>query len=221
MRRLIRVVPFVVSAFVVLGPVLAQAQTPKPAPTVRDVLLEHWSEIGEKVVKLAEEFPEDKYEFRPVAGVRTFGDQLRHVAFWNGFVAKNARGEKADGKQNELPKAEYATKASVVAALKSSLAEATALLKNGPATPSPKLDRSLGVVHRALRRALRPAGRLLPAQRHRASGLAWTVSSLGAGSWELVAGCWGLGAGAGIQRAPSAQHLAPSTYPAPSTQPLR
>jgi len=139
MRRLIRVVPFVVSALVALGPVLAQAQTPKPAPTIRDVLLEHWSDIGEKVVKLAEEFPEDKYEFRPVAGVRTFGDQLRHVAFWNGFVAKNARGEKADGKQNELPKAEYASKALVIAALKSSLAEATALLKNGPPTPSPKL----------------------------------------------------------------------------------
>jgi hypothetical protein len=139
MRRLIRIVPFVVSAFVVLGPVRAQAQTPKPPQSTRDVLLEHWSEIGEKVVKLAEEFPEDKYEFRPVAGVRTFGDQLRHVAFWNGYVAKKARGEKADGKQNELPKAEYATKASVVAALKSSLAEATALLKNGPATPSPKL----------------------------------------------------------------------------------
>jgi len=139
MRRLSRAVPFVMSACVVLGSSLAQAQTAKPAPTTRDVLLEHWSEIGEKVVKLAEEFPEDKYEFRPAAGVRTFGDQLRHVAFWNGFVAKNARGEKADGKQNELPKAEYGTKASVVAALKSSLAEATALLKNGPATPSPKL----------------------------------------------------------------------------------
>src|SRR3954469_22590706 len=139
MRRLIRVVPFVVSALVALGPVLAQAQTPKPAPTIRDVLLEHWSDIGEKVVQLAEQFPEDKYEFRPVAGVRTFGDQLRHVAFWNGYVAKTARGEKADTKQNELSKTEYATKAAVVKALKSSLAEATAVLKAGAATPTTKL----------------------------------------------------------------------------------
>ena len=73
----------------------AQAQTPKPDPTARDVLLKQWTDIGEKVVKMAEEFPEDKYEFRPVAGVRTFGDNLRHVAFWNGYVAKSARGEKA------------------------------------------------------------------------------------------------------------------------------
>ena len=139
MRRLIRVVPLVVSAFVMFGSGTAHAQTPKPEQTTRDVLLKQWTDIGEKVVQLAEQFPEDKYEFRPVAGVRTFGDQLRHVAFWNDFVAKNARGEKADGKLNELPKAQYATKAAVVKALKDSLADATAQLKNGPAAPSAKL----------------------------------------------------------------------------------
>jgi uncharacterized damage-inducible protein DinB len=139
MRRLIRAVPLVVFVFAVSGSGIAFAQTAKPDPTPRDILLRQWSDIGEKVVKMAEEFPEEKYEFRPVAGVRTFADQLRHVAFWNGFVAKSARGEKADGKLNELPKAEYPTKAKIVAALKSSLAEATTLLKNGPATPTPKL----------------------------------------------------------------------------------
>jgi hypothetical protein len=139
MRRLIRVVPVVVSAFVMSVSGTAWAQPPKPDPTTRDVLLKQWTDISEKVVQLAEEFPEDKYDFRPVAGVRTFGDQLRHVAFWNGYVAKTARGEKADGKLNELPKSEYPTKAAVVKALKSSLAEATALLKQEPATPSTKL----------------------------------------------------------------------------------
>ena len=140
MRRLIRIVPFLVCAFAALahlGP--AQAQAPKPEPTHRDVLLKQWTEIGDKVVKMAEEFPEDKYEFRPVPGVRTFGDQMRHVAFWNGFVAKSARGEKPDGKLNELPKAQYATKAAVVKALKESLADATAQLTSGPAAPAANL----------------------------------------------------------------------------------
>jgi hypothetical protein len=138
MRRLIRAVPFVVSVFVLCGQP-AIAQPAKPDPNTRDILLKQWTDIGDKVVKMAEEFPEDKYEFRPVPGVRTFGDQLRHVAFWNGFVAKSARGEKADGKLNELPKTEYSTKAAVVKVLKSSLAEATAQLKQGAATPSQKL----------------------------------------------------------------------------------
>jgi hypothetical protein len=139
MRRSIRVVPLVVFGVVMIGAGLARAQAPKPDLTPRDVLLRQWIDIGEKVVKLAEEFPEDKYEFRPVAGVRTFADQLRHVAFWNGFVASSARGEKADGKLNELPKADYPSKAAIVKALKSHFAEATAQLKNGPATPTPKL----------------------------------------------------------------------------------
>jgi hypothetical protein len=140
MRPLIRVALLAVSALATTSGIgSAQAQTPKPEPNVRDVLLKQWTDIGEKVVQLAEQFPEDKYDFRPVADVRTFGDQMRHVAFWNGYVAKTARGEKADGKQNELPKAEYPTKAAVVKALKSSLAEATAVLKQGPATPSAKL----------------------------------------------------------------------------------
>ena len=137
MRHLFRVVSIVLPLTLMSG--AAIAQTPKPEPTTRDVLLKHWGEIGEKVVQLAEQFPEEKYEFRPAPGVRTFGDQLRHVAFWNGYVAKSARGEKADGKLNELPKAQYATKAAVVKALKDSLAEATAQLKQGPATPTAKL----------------------------------------------------------------------------------
>jgi hypothetical protein len=140
MRRLIRVVPLVVSAFVLVGhAAVAQEKTPKPEPTPRDILLKQWTDIGEKIVKMAEDFPEDKYEYKPVPAVRTFGDNLRHVAFWNGFVAKSARGEKADGKLNELPKAEYPTKAAVVKVLKSSLADATAQLKQGAVTPSPKL----------------------------------------------------------------------------------
>ena len=117
---------------------LARAQAAKPDPTLRDVLLEHWTEIGEKVVKLAEEFPQDKYEFRPVQGVRTFADQLRHVAFWNLYVAKTARGEKVDPAQNELAKAEYPTKEKIVAILKSTLADATAELKKETASPTGK-----------------------------------------------------------------------------------
>lgn len=117
------------------GPALAQA--PRPGNT-RDVLLDNWSQIGEKVVKLAEEFPENKYDYRPVESVRTFADVLRHVAFWNQYVAKSARGEKPDGNQNELPKAQFATKAAIVSALKASLADATSELKKSPVSLEPR-----------------------------------------------------------------------------------
>jgi len=125
------------------GPVriCASQTSPKPDPELRDVLLAQWTDIGEKLVKLAEEFPEAKYDFRPVPEVRTFADVLRHIAFWNMYVQKTARGEKIDGSQNELPKAEYPTKAKNVAALKSTLADATAELKKESSTPAAKRAR--------------------------------------------------------------------------------
>ena len=111
----------------------------RPAPgNIRDVLLAGWNDVGGKFVALAEEFPEDKYDFKPNGDVRTFADVVRHVAFWNGWVARTARGEKADGRPNELPKADYATKEAMVAALKSSLAEASAELKKHTDTPTPR-----------------------------------------------------------------------------------
>jgi len=141
MRRSSRLAMLIVPFLVMLGHTPAAfAQTPKPEPTHRDVLLRHWTEIGDKIVKMAEEFPEEKYEFRPVAGVRTFADNLRHVAFWNTFVSKTVKGEKVDPKVNELPKADYATKAAIVKALKSSLDEATDLLKKSPPAPSAKIS---------------------------------------------------------------------------------
>ena len=123
-------------AAVLLVAVPARAQQPSRPDTVRDVFLAGWNEVGEKLVKMAEEFPEDKFEYKPADGVRTFGDVLRHVAFWNQWVAKTARGEKPDGRQNELPKADFSTKAKVVAVLKSSLAEAANELKKQAASPA-------------------------------------------------------------------------------------
>ena len=92
---------------------------------MRDVLMNRWTEIGDKIVKLAEEFPEDRYDARPVAEIRSFADQLRHVAFWNKYVQKTLRREEADGQPNELPAATYGTKAKIVKVLRSTFDDVT------------------------------------------------------------------------------------------------
>lgn len=130
-----RCIALVFALVVAAGP--AYAQQPKPENT-RDVLLGGWNDIGEKFVKLAEEFPEAKYEYKPVDTVRSFADVVRHVAFWNDYVTKTARGEKPDGRPNELPKAQYATKAAIVAALKASQAAGAAELKKAAASLEPR-----------------------------------------------------------------------------------
>ena len=92
---------------------------------MRDVLMNRWTEIGDKIVKLAEEFPEDRYDARPVSEIRSFADQLRHVAFWNKYVQKTLRREEADGQANELPAATYGTKAKIVKVLRSTFDDVT------------------------------------------------------------------------------------------------
>jgi hypothetical protein len=71
---------------------------------MRDALLASWREVGDKIVALAEEFPAEKYEFRPAPGTRSFADQLRHLAFWNDWVRDSLAGGQPDGQANELPR---------------------------------------------------------------------------------------------------------------------
>ena len=97
--------------------------------TLSTILIGRWEQTGNKLTALAEEFPAGKYETRPVDGVRTFGDVLRHVAFWNRFVADTMRGEKADGASDELARAEFSTKARIVDALKGSAGDAASALR--------------------------------------------------------------------------------------------
>ena len=57
-------------------PVLAQdakKAPPKPAPGLSDVVLEQWNDIGRKLIAMAEDFPEDKYNYKPAPESRTFG----------------------------------------------------------------------------------------------------------------------------------------------------
>ena len=90
---------------------------------MRDVLLNRWTEIGDKLTRLAEEVPEDRYDARPASDVRSFAEQLRHVAFWNRYVQKTLRREEADGPANELPASSYPSKSKIVKVLRSTFAD--------------------------------------------------------------------------------------------------
>ena len=57
----------------------ATSQTSGGEGRVRAVL-EQWNDIGRKLIAMAEDFPEDKYEFKPVPEERTFAAQLMHAA---------------------------------------------------------------------------------------------------------------------------------------------
>lgn len=87
---------------------------------MHEQLQARWTEIGDKIVQLAREFPEDKYDVAPAEGSRTFAEQLRHVAFWNDYTAGTLKQENPDGSANEIPRAAAPTRARVVDAVERS-----------------------------------------------------------------------------------------------------
>ena len=87
---------------------------------MREVLVTRWNDIGRRLVGLAESFPEESYDFRPTVEVRSFADQLRHVAFWNDYLRDSLRGADPDGAANELSADEYPTRTKILLALRES-----------------------------------------------------------------------------------------------------
>jgi uncharacterized damage-inducible protein DinB len=102
---------------VVVAHAVRNSETPKASPSSSQVVLSQWNEIGRKLVAMAEDFPEDKYDFRPVPAQRTFAEQLLHASNAMYFFTNPARGQKPPAEED--PKREnYKTKADVVAFVK-------------------------------------------------------------------------------------------------------
>jgi hypothetical protein len=121
---------------VILGTLPASAQQdaakktgpPKAAKGLAESVLEQWNDVGRKLTAMAEDFPEDKYDFKPTPEQRTFAEQLLHAAGANYFFINIAKGEKPPAEENPS-RSQYKTKADVVAFVKKSYADGAAVIK--------------------------------------------------------------------------------------------
>ena len=110
----------------------------EPANVLTTLLADRWERVSQKIESLAEILPEDGIEKAPVNGIRTYGSVLRHVAFWNQYVADSLNGKRTDDTSNELPLTQYSSRASAVAALQRSSAEVGAALRDRKTSLDPK-----------------------------------------------------------------------------------
>lgn len=111
--------------------------------TVSDKLLTRWEQVCQKLMSLANEVPEEKFDYSPANGVRTCADILRHVAFWNLYVADRARGNKANDSANELAKDQFSTKKKILDALQRSNADSLDALRKQHSDLSPEMAEML------------------------------------------------------------------------------
>ena len=65
----------------------------KPPDSQMKVVLDSWNDIGRKLIAMAEDFPEDKYDFKPTPAQRSFAEQLLHAANANYFFTDPAMGK--------------------------------------------------------------------------------------------------------------------------------
>src|SRR5277367_2680303 len=133
MNKICSTVALILSAGVLSLPVYSQEMAkkdapPKPALSPSQAVLESWNDIGRKLIAMAEDFPEDKYDFKPTPSERSFAEQLLHAAGANYFFTSPALGQKPPAEED--PKRDqYKTKADVVAFVKKSFADGAAAIK--------------------------------------------------------------------------------------------
>jgi uncharacterized damage-inducible protein DinB len=98
---------------------------------IENVLTQRWEQVSQKFADLAEALPAEKFDTAPVGGLRTCGAVVRHIAFWNRYVADSLAGRAANDADNELPVAAYPDKQSAMRELqRTSQAVASALRKH-------------------------------------------------------------------------------------------
>jgi len=103
-------------------------QAAKPATTnPNEGFLVTWKDTTRKLVNMAEDFPEDKYDFKPKPEVRSFAEQLLHAA---GSVYYFKATIDGTAPPSEDPKrSDFKSKAEIVAYVKKAFADGSALIE--------------------------------------------------------------------------------------------
>jgi uncharacterized damage-inducible protein DinB len=133
MKKITLIAALIVAAAVLAPPASPQEMAkkdaaPKPALSPSQAVLDSWNDIGRKLIAMAEDFPENKYDFKPTAAQRSFAEQLLHAAGANYFFTALVQGQKPPAEED--PKRDqYKTKADVVAFVKKSFADGAAAIK--------------------------------------------------------------------------------------------
>ena len=101
----------------------------KPADPESKIVLDSWNDIGRKLIAMAEDFPEDKYDFKPNPAQRSFAEQLLHAAGANYYFTNPVIGQKPPSEED--PKRDkFKTKAEIVAFVKKSFADGAAAIQS-------------------------------------------------------------------------------------------
>ena len=110
----------------------SQDQAPLPARTRADETLERWNDIGNKLIAMAQDFPEDKYDYKLQKDQRTFALNLLHAAAFEYVVARRISGSNLGpdfGQGDNASRDAFKTKADVVKFVQEAVADGAKVIQ--------------------------------------------------------------------------------------------
>jgi uncharacterized damage-inducible protein DinB len=110
----------------------AKAGAPKPALSRSEEMLERWNDIGNKLVAMAQDFPEDKYDFKLQKEERTFALNLLHAAALDYLLIRRISGSNVGpdfGEGDNPTREQFKTKTDVVKFVQGAVADGAAVIQ--------------------------------------------------------------------------------------------
>jgi uncharacterized damage-inducible protein DinB len=109
-----------------------QNQPPSPARSRSDEMLDRWNAIGNKLVAMAQDFTEDKYDFKVQKDERSFAQNLLHAAALDFVLIRRISGSNLgpDFGEGDNPSRDvFKTKADVVKFVQEAVADGAQVIR--------------------------------------------------------------------------------------------
>ena len=129
------------------SPARAQDQSPRPAVSPSEETLAAWNAIGNKLVAMSLDFPEDKYDFKVQKDERTFAQNLLHAAALDFVLIRKISGSNLgpDFGEGDNPSRDlFKTKADVVKFVQEAVADGAKVIQQQGDTGLDKTTKFFG-----------------------------------------------------------------------------
>ncbi len=128
---------FAVTLFTALAASLSsqaqtQAQPVGPSRSRSDEMLDRWNDIGNKLIAMAQDFPEDKYDYKLQKDERTFALNLLHAAALDFVVIRRVSGTNVGpnfGDGDNPTRDQFKTKADIVKFVQEAVADGAKVIQ--------------------------------------------------------------------------------------------
>ncbi len=109
-----------------------QNQPPSPAKSRSEEMLDRWNDIGNKLVAMARDFPEDKYDYKLQKDQRTLAENLLHAAALDFVLIRRISGSNLGpdfGDGDNPSRDAFKTKADVVKFVQEAVADGAQVIQ--------------------------------------------------------------------------------------------